>query len=565
MIKILKNYCLILFVFATSILGQFRNDLLFEEARVNLNNAISQKAHILDQSSFSKSAEHYLKAQEIFKYKGNAAAIKDELEESIALLTLINEDVERSRDYFSATLNIRERSLTKYADKYSPYYWNSAEENLFDAIEEYKDRNYEEASELLPIIAGYYSRAAAYSERVQGLLTNWNPIINADNSIAFLLSPNNYDEGLENYFSAIEMLGDGKETTAINEKIAESGKYFEVSTSVAKDFTKVHWSVIESREEARYAEAEKYAAEQWLDAEKLLRKAGNEFDDKDYESAKEYSVEAAQAYKLSKQIAVKERYLFTPRHKIELARENDAEEYSPKSFDNSVKLYFEAEKLIDSDRYTENEVASIAKQSEVEADKANWITGIIKSVEDDETTWEDLILNWNIWESINMQTGIYERKEFVKTDVKEKLQTHRFSKYINDKSYAGRFPEIDMEMLDMGDKILLRIYNINFRPAGWKLNNESRSVLTQLMFVLEDIKGSQYQINSYTDDVGAQRTNTEISEERAKEIVNFLNDNSSYLKGRLVPAGYGEKSAIANNSDFEGRRKNNRIEIIISD
>jgi outer membrane protein OmpA-like peptidoglycan-associated protein len=563
--KILKHYFLFVIILSSSILGQFRNDLLFEETRVNLNNAISQKAHILSQSDFNKSAEHYLKAQEILMNKGNSSSIKEKLEESIALLTLINEDVERSREFFLSTLNLRDKALTKNANKYAPYYWNLAEENLFDAIEEFKDRNYEEASELLPIIAGFYSRAEAYSERVNSLLTNWAPIKNADNSISFLLSPNNYDEGLENYFFAIEMLCDGKETTAINERITKAANYFDISTRIAIDFAKVNSSVITSREEAGTSGAEKYAAGQWLDAEKLLRKAGDEFECKDYESAKYYSTEAMQAYKFSKHIAVKERFLFTPRQKIKLARENNADEFSPKSYDNSVKLYFDAQKLIDSDRYTESEVASIASRAEVEADKASWIAGIIKSVEKEETTWEDLILNWNIWTLINKQTGLYEREKFVKSEVKEKLPINRFSKYISDKSYVACFPEIDMEMLDMGDKLLLRVYNVNFRPAGWKLNDGSKSVLTQLMFVLEDIKGLQYQINSFTDDVGAQRTNLEISDERAKEIVNYFNINSSYLSGKMIPAGYGEKSAIANNNNFEGRMKNNRIEILISD
>ncbi|MBI5729896.1 MAG: DUF4398 domain-containing protein, partial [Ignavibacteriales bacterium] len=371
---------LIIIFFSISVLMKAQNEQLFEETRIKLNNALTQNAHILSQLDFNRSAEHYNKATDILKQKGSSVSARDELEKSIALLTLINEEVERYCDFFNDVLSSRKNALLKSTDRYSPYYWNLAEENFFDAIEEYKDRNYKKASSLISTVTGYYSRASDYAEKVNNLLNNWDPIKNADNSIAFLLSPNNYSEGLNNYFKAIKMLSDGEELNTINEKISEAAKYFDLSTSVAKDFTKVYTSSITSREEARNAGAEKYAAIEWQNAEEILIKAGREFEDKDYDSAKEYAADAAQKYKLGRQIAVKERFLFTPRQKIELAKENDSDDYAPKSYDNSVKFYYQAEKLIASDRYTETEVAPMAKQSEYEADKAYWITRVIKSV-----------------------------------------------------------------------------------------------------------------------------------------------------------------------------------------
>jgi outer membrane protein OmpA-like peptidoglycan-associated protein len=122
-----------------------------------------------------------------------------------------------------------------------------------------------------------------------------------------------------------------------------------------------------------------------------------------------------------------------------------------------------------------------------------------------------------------------------------------------------------MEIFEQGDKILLRIYNINYRPTGWRLNDESKSVLNQLLIALEEFKGTQYQISSYTDNVGAQRMNNEISELRAKTILDYLEEHSSYLSNKMTFAGNGETNSIADNKNFEGRKKNNRIEILISD
>jgi flagellar motor protein MotB len=41
--------------------------------------------------------------------------------------------------------------------------------------------------------------------------------------------------------------------------------------------------------------------------------------------------------------------------------------------------------------------------------------------------------------------------------------------------------------------------------------------------------------------------------------------DSPQLSGKISAIGYGEINPISSNSDFEGRRKNNRIEILISD
>lgn len=112
---------------------------------------------------------------------------------------------------------------------------------------------------------------------------------------------------------------------------------------------------------------------------------------------------------------------------------------------------------------------------------------------------------------------------------------------------------------------MIRVYNINFRPAGWRLNEQSMNVLNQLKVVLEDLEGSQYQISAYTDDVGAQRTNIEISTSRAETIVDYLKQESIYLSSKMTSAGYGEENPIADNDNYDGRKKNNRIEILVSD
>src|SRR3989339_1076485 len=192
--KTFRSFFFFILLFYTCTAAQVKNDLLFEEARITLNNALTQDAYILSQKDFNKSAEHYIKAQEIFNQNGSSLAVKDELEKSIALLTVINEEVENKGGFFKSALDARYVAMDKNANRYAPYHWNLAEDNIYDAIEEFKDHNYEESSKLVLTAAGLYSRAGEYTDKVNDLLSNWSPVKNADNSLAFLLSPNNYTE-----------------------------------------------------------------------------------------------------------------------------------------------------------------------------------------------------------------------------------------------------------------------------------------------------------------------------------------------------------------------------------
>ncbi len=561
---IIRNITLSLLLLSSTIYMQTRTDKLFEETRITLNDALDRNAQIFKPEDFDKSIDHYNRAVEILKSRGSNSSITEELERSITFMTIMNEEIDKSNDFFKSILTSRKAALNINADKFSPYYWEPAEEGLLEAIAEYDDRNYEVLPSLSNNIINDYSRAILYSEKARDLIFNWKPIQKSDSTLAYLLSPESYTYGLEYYFSAFEGLSNGEEISIINQNVAEAAVYFERAASIAKDFAKVYPPLLTARNEARNAGAENYAAVEWLEAEEILKQAGSEFENKEYDAAREYVEEAIPQYKLCKQIAVKERFLFIPRQEIELAKENDADNYSPICFDNALKSYYQAEKLIESESYTEAEVSSLADYSKTEARKANWITNVIKSVEDGENTWEEVFLKWNIWETLNKPEQS-QRTEYVKTEPSEKAPVHQPSRLLSNKIDLDRFTEIDMEVFEEGDNILIRVYNINFRPAGWRLNDQSMSVLNQLKVALEDLEGSQYQISAYTDDVGAQRTNIEISTSRAETIVDYLKQESIYLSPKMTSAGYGEENPIADNDNYDGRKKNNRIEILVSD
>ncbi|GFO60167.1 hypothetical protein GMST_24920 [Geomonas silvestris] len=70
-------------------------------------------------------------------------------------------------------------------------------------------------------------------------------------------------------------------------------------------------------------------------------------------------------------------------------------------------------------------------------------------------------------------------------------------------------------------------------------------------------------IEGYTDEVGSDEVNMQLSQQRAKSVVKYLEENFGIEPSRLSAKGYGKSRPIAANSNDTGRQKNRRIDAVI--
>ena len=70
-------------------------------------------------------------------------------------------------------------------------------------------------------------------------------------------------------------------------------------------------------------------------------------------------------------------------------------------------------------------------------------------------------------------------------------------------------------------------------------------------------------IEGYTDDVGSEEYNLQLSQQRAESVVNTLVDKFGIDRSRLSAKGYGKAKPIATNVTNVGKQKNRRIDAII--
>jgi OOP family OmpA-OmpF porin len=111
----------------------------------------------------------------------------------------------------------------------------------------------------------------------------------------------------------------------------------------------------------------------------------------------------------------------------------------------------------------------------------------------------------------------------------------------------------------VGEKIALK--NIFFENARYYLLPESYSELNKLVQYLLRNPRMEVQINGHSDNSGSRSKNQKLSEQRAREVFEYLIKKG--VQNKLYFKGYGSTLPIASNDTPEGQAKNRRVEFEI--
>ncbi len=115
-------------------------------------------------------------------------------------------------------------------------------------------------------------------------------------------------------------------------------------------------------------------------------------------------------------------------------------------------------------------------------------------------------------------------------------------------------------MLSSGSSF--RLNNLFFQYDHDEILPESFAELDRLRHIMETNPGLRVEIDGYTDDVGSAAYNRELSQRRARSVVEYLAEHG-IDRDRMKPVGYGESKPIAPNDTESGRAKNRRVEVRI--
>lgn len=110
--------------------------------------------------------------------------------------------------------------------------------------------------------------------------------------------------------------------------------------------------------------------------------------------------------------------------------------------------------------------------------------------------------------------------------------------------------------------LVLTLGDVLFDTGRAELNPGASRNLDQLAQFLAEHPDRRIEIDGYTDSVGTDGYNQQLSQERADSVKSALVTRGTD-PSRIVTRGYGKEFAVASNSDAAGRQLNRRVEVVI--
>ncbi len=110
--------------------------------------------------------------------------------------------------------------------------------------------------------------------------------------------------------------------------------------------------------------------------------------------------------------------------------------------------------------------------------------------------------------------------------------------------------------------LVLTLGDVLFDTGKADLNPGAARNLDQLVQFLTEHADRRVEIDGYTDSIGTDSFNLDLSQRRADSVKSVLVARG-IDSSRIVSRGYGKAYGVASNSDAGGRQLNRRVEIVI--
>jgi outer membrane protein OmpA-like peptidoglycan-associated protein len=112
--------------------------------------------------------------------------------------------------------------------------------------------------------------------------------------------------------------------------------------------------------------------------------------------------------------------------------------------------------------------------------------------------------------------------------------------------------------------LVLTLGDVLFDTGRSQLNPGAARKLDQLAQFLTDQPQRRVQIDGFTDSVGSESYNQNLSQQRADAVKSSL-ISRGIDSSRIESQGYGKSFPVADNADSGGRQLNRRVEVVIGD
>ena len=105
--------------------------------------------------------------------------------------------------------------------------------------------------------------------------------------------------------------------------------------------------------------------------------------------------------------------------------------------------------------------------------------------------------------------------------------------------------------------------DVLFDTGSFTLKPAARETMAKISGILLAHPGLTLQIEGYTDSVGSDEFNQQLSEQRAGSVRDFL-VSQGVSASAVTAKGFGKTQPVASNDTPEGRQRNRRVEIVVN-
>jgi outer membrane protein OmpA-like peptidoglycan-associated protein len=120
-----------------------------------------------------------------------------------------------------------------------------------------------------------------------------------------------------------------------------------------------------------------------------------------------------------------------------------------------------------------------------------------------------------------------------------------------------------LQTRDTARGLIVNMSDVLFDTAKFSLRPAAREKLARVAGILTGHSSLKMQIEGYTDSVGSDDYNQQLSEHRADSVRDYLT-GAGIPSASVTARGFGKTQPVATNSTSAGRQQNRRVELVIS-
>lgn len=419
-------------------------------------------------------------------------------------------------------------------------------------------------------------KIAATSDPSEEISTTEQSLTEAREQQIDVFAPKNFSKANKSLNNAKESRADQDKNEKILNHVAESRAWLNQAKQKAQVSKTATAELEQARTYAVQSGAPQAFPKEFKKLESQTKSFTEDMEQGDLSKADRRSADLIKEYRALETKAVKMELLGMTEDNLKTAKEEGAKKAAPKSLSSAEAKFDAANKAIENNPRNTPVIQAVAEEALHESEHLLMVTRKVKGNQNAST--EDLVLKSELQDraisslseekaaelaqmeeqnnNLSARTAATQAR-LLSLEEKQSMQTK-----IN--NVRDNFTAQEAEVLQDGDKILIRLKGMNFKSNQAQIEPQYYNLLNKVKNSLAELNASQVVIEGHTDSIGKADLNRNLSAKRAEAVEQYLISNNAVEAGSVEARGLGFEKPITENKTAQGRAQNRRIDLVVT-